>query len=776
MKTVILSLFMSLMSLVSFSQAYQVTVSGTVTDGPSGDPLPGYAVTIETDSTANGGAYYNMVITDMNGYYTDTFDAADGESGIVSTSVTDCDGTIQKVDNNYDVNNNTFQVDFAVCNNPGGGGGTGDSSCMAMFSYYFEDNFLEAHFEDMSFGNPDSWSWEFGDGDTSSEQNPVHLYAQAGEYEVTLTISGDSCSSSFTDWVWVSDDSTGFEQCQAMYWAFPSENDFMTYVFEDQSWTSSGYIPDSWAWDFGDGATSNEQNPTHTYTEAGEYEVCLTITDTASDCESTYCGYIFVEDMNGCQAYYYYMPEDSMGFDMTTLHFFDYSAGNPDSWSWDFGDGETSTEQNPVHTFADGGIYNVCLTIYNSADTCEDTYCEDVYVFSDSTGNCFGYFIYEQTDTSGLTFDFEAINYSNQTMDYSWDFGDGTTGTGENISHTYATAGTYDVVLNATSSDTTEPCSWSIGSLVWAGNNLTFTFSGNVYVGEDSLNPTFADAGSVYLMVFDTTGSNLVNIDTTTIDTNGFYEFEADPFEHCVYFVQAELSDQSVYFGQYVPTYCISTTNWEEAFPIFPFCPIMSYDIFMVPQGTTSNGDGSVDGLVTTQGSREAAQGVLMLLMNEDGTPVKYIRTSENGTFDFSDLAYGTYLLRAELVGIQSETATITLTQDNPTANVSVTLKNGEALLGMNELSSAYLKEVSNIYPNPVVSNASMNITMKQASKVTITVTNQIGQVVISNVENLNSGMNRINLRTSKLPQGVYIIKVLTTDDALTTGKMIKVH
>jgi hypothetical protein len=69
-----------------------------------------------------------------------------------------------------------------------------------------------------------------------------------------------------------------------------------------------------------------------------------------------------------------------------------------------------------------------------------------------------------------------------------------------------------------------------------------------------------------------------------------------------------------------------------------------------------------------------------------------------------------------------------------------------------------------------------MNITMKQASKVTITVTNQIGQVVISNVENLNSGMNRINLRTSKLPQGVYIIKVLTTDGALTTGKMIKVH
>ncbi len=768
MKTIILSLFLSIMSLVGFSQAFQVTLSGVVTDADSGDPMEGVMVTIQTDSTAAGGGYFNMVKTSPDGAYSDTFDALDGETGTVITSVTDCDGSVQSVTDQYNVNNNTFQNDFAICSNPAGGG---DTSCMAKYDYFFQNNPMEAHFEDLSFGDPTSWSWDFGDGDTSAEQNPVHLYTVTGEYEVTLTIAGDSCSSSYSSFVWIGNDSTG-TGCQAKYWAYPDDSSFMTYIFEDASWTASGNMPDSWAWDFGDGATSTEQNPTHVYAEEGEYEVCLTITDTASDCESTYCGYIFVEDMGGCQADYYYMPADSMEYDMTTLQFFDYSMGTPDAWAWDFGDGATSTEQNPVHTFAEEGIYNVCLTISNTSDTCEDTYCEEVYVYNDTTGDCFGFFSYTEADTSGLTLDFEAQNFGNGPMDYSWDFGDGATGVGETISHTFAEGGVYDVVLTATGADSSS-CSWIYEKMVWVGgSNWTMNISGNVYV--DSLEP--ADAGNVYLIVFDTTGNGLVNIDTAEIDTNGYYEFETDPFQQCIYYLQAELSNQSIYFGQYAPTYYINSLSWEEAMPVFPYMPCLSNDIFMVPQGTTSNGEGAVEGIVDAQGSRSAVANVLMLLMDVDGNSISYIRTSDDGTFDFSNIAYGTYKLRAEYVKVQSQTATITLTADNPTANVNVTLKDGEAFLGMNEISSAYLKDFGNVYPNPVTNDAAFNVTMKQASTVNVSVTNQVGQVVISKAESLKSGVNRVNLHTASLPQGIYIVKIVSKDGGLATKKLVKVN
>ena len=771
MKKFILSLFLGLISLTGFSQAYQVTVSGTVLNGQTGMPLPGIQINIQTDSLSGGG-YYNSVFTDINGYYSDTFNAADGEQGMLYTSMVDCDGQPITEVNQYDITNNTFEVNFTFCDNPGGGGGGGDTSCMAMYSYYFTDNMLEAHFEDESFGNPTSWDWDFGDGATSTDQNPVHLYSEAGVYEVTLNIAGDSCSSSFTDWVWVDDDSTGFDQCQAMYWAYPSDTSYMTFIFEDDSWTADWGTPDSWSWDFGDGAVSTEQNPVHTYAQEGSYEVCLTITDTANDCESTYCSEILVEAGSGCEAFYYYMPEDSMGNDMTHLHFYDFSQGNPDTWAWDFGDGNTSSEQNPTHVFAQEGIYNVCLTISNTADSCQDTYCEDIYVYNDSIGDCYGYFEYEAADSLGLTLDFTAVNYSSDSMDYSWDFGDGSTGTGETTSHTYADGGVYNVVLTAVGTSPTG-CQWTYEETVWVGDNWTFTISGNVYLDSTG---TSADAGSVYLMVFDTSWTNIVAIDTAEIDADGSYEFEADPFEHCVYFVQAELSDQSAYFGQYVPTYYINSLSWEEAWPVFPFFPFVSYDIFMVPQSTSNSGNAAVKGVVNAQSTRGVVDGVMMLLMDENGNPIGYVRTADDGTFDFAQLAYGTYKLRAEYVGVNSQTATITLSQDNPTATIIVTLKDGEAYLGIDEIHSAYLKEFGNIYPNPVTSDASVNVTMKQASKVKVAVTNQIGQVVVSESVSLKPGVNTVDLHTTNLPQGVYIVKVLTKDGALATRKMVKVY
>lgn len=129
----------------------------------------------------------------------------------------------------------------------------------------------------------------------------------------------------------------------------------------------------SWLWDFGDGNTSTMQNPVHTYATDGSYTVCLTVTD-ACGTDST-CMTVTVSSCTSGAAYSFV----DNGF---TVDFTDVSVTNgTTTWAWDFGDGNTSTLQNPSHTYAANGTYTVCLTITDSCGT--DSTCQSVTVFVD---------------------------------------------------------------------------------------------------------------------------------------------------------------------------------------------------------------------------------------------------------------------------------------------------------------------------------------------------------------------------------------------------------
>jgi PKD repeat protein len=138
----------------------------------------------------------------------------------------------------------------------------------------------------------------------------------------------------------------------------------------------------SWDWDFGDGGTSTAQNPSHTYTAAGTYTVELTVTGPGGSDTETKTGYVSV------------MASPVAGFSGTplsgtaplTVDFTDESTGGPSSWSWDFGDGGTSTAQNPSHTYEAAGTYTVALTATNAcgADTETKT---DYITVTEPSGN-----------------------------------------------------------------------------------------------------------------------------------------------------------------------------------------------------------------------------------------------------------------------------------------------------------------------------------------------------------------------------------------------------
>jgi len=144
---------------------------------------------------------------------------------------------------------------------------------------------LTVKFTDLSENYPTSWLWDFGDGETSKEQNPTHIYTKAGSiYTVTLTSTNENGSDTKTGGINVS-------TLQANFSAQPRKGKYPLIVyFTDKSIAEFGI--ESWHWDFGDGESSEEQDPIHIYKKRGVFTVSLTITGKGKTDTETKVGYI----------------------------------------------------------------------------------------------------------------------------------------------------------------------------------------------------------------------------------------------------------------------------------------------------------------------------------------------------------------------------------------------------------------------------------------------------------------------------------------------------
>ncbi len=136
----------------------------------------------------------------------------------------------------------------------------------------------------------------------------------------------------------------------------------LTVTFTDASTNA----PTSWAWTFGDGGTSTAQNPSHTYTAAGTYTVTLTATNAYGSDSETKTGYITVTAPPTNPPVAAFSGTPTSGNIPLTVVFTDASTNAPTSWAWDFGDGGTSTAQNPSHIYTVAGTYTVTLTATNA--------------------------------------------------------------------------------------------------------------------------------------------------------------------------------------------------------------------------------------------------------------------------------------------------------------------------------------------------------------------------------------------------------------------------
>jgi len=304
-------------------------------------------------------------------------------------------------------------------------------------------NPLSVKFVDASTNSPTSWVWSFGDGGSSIEQNPTHTYTSKGTFTVTMTATNSGGSNTVTKdaYVTVSQDSVA----PTASFVATTTSGFTPFTVKFVDTSVNG--PTSWVWTFGDGNSVFVQNPTHTYTSEGTYTVTLTATNSMGSSTATKLDYISAELDEPIASF---TADVTSGTAPLIVQFNDTSKNAPTTWTWNFGDDTTSNAKDPLHKFTTAGSYSIILTARNSigANTTSRSQYINVSALTAPEAS------FSVSPTSGL--EPLTVRFTDTTINaptaWQWTFGDGTSSSEQNPSHTYQGSGTYTVVLTATNS------------------------------------------------------------------------------------------------------------------------------------------------------------------------------------------------------------------------------------------------------------------------------------------------------------------------------------
>lgn len=684
MKKFIASITFTLLTIMLFAAPSNLvlTVQGTVTNESTGEPIAEHMVIIALDDTTTNNGF-TQVYTNLNGNYTATIETVQDQGRLSVSTIDNCSYLMLTEEAMYSPDATTFDINFTICN---------DAIAGLQAEYFWNqmpdslNNNNLIGFYDVSMGNPTSWFWDFGDGTNSEEQNPIHQYQESGEYDVCLTIANEESNETdtFCSIVYTNDTTSN---CDSNI-AYDMADETVFFYAETEAENAE------FTWDFGDGNTGSGQEVTHTYDNEGYYYISLLTT--TPTCQSRSFAEIFIGDStNYCQAYFFYFdmnggnwndttnwgdPREVINYHNDTLNtneiaFIDVSVGNPTSWLWNFGDGTTSEEQNPIHQFTEDGTYEVCLTITNEETECESTYCETLYVNSNITGD-------------------------------------------------------------------------------------THQVNGTVYAGAEQLHNGF-----VFILGFENGFMDMMQL-----GNEGAYQFPNVP--DGTYYIQAFPTFDSITTLEYLPTYYGNTIYWNETTAVVLGEEQNPYDIHLVSINNFTSGEANIDGILNYIGEKDPVSDISIYLMDENENVLSYAKTNNGGKFNFNDIAYGSYKLYVELMGVNSEPIAINVSETDPSINVELILKDGAVLLDIEEGQNTLLMD--ELYPNPVKNDVNISINSKDNQNINIIIFNEIGQVVTNLQQSVQQGNNRVRINTSALPHGIYQLIIKDQNARTLNKKFIK--
>ncbi len=278
-----------------------------------------------------------------------------------------------------------------------------------------------------------SYTWNFGNGETSTFANTTYVYNTPGVYTVTLAVqasNGQADAEVKTGYITVNPLPTASFTTSGNGCTVP-----FAVTFNNTSTTGAGI---TYNWNFGNGQNSTLQNPTQvTYNTAGTYNVTLVVANPNTGCSATVTQSIVVSNYTAG------ITAPASACEGASVTFLDNSTVGANSWSWNAAAGGTSTQEDPVFTFNTPGNYAVTLTSQNTNSGCSNSTVHNITILPAPTPS------FTANPTNGCSpLPVVFTNTSGGGTTFEWHFGDGTTFTGQNPPvHAYQGNGTYSVEL-----------------------------------------------------------------------------------------------------------------------------------------------------------------------------------------------------------------------------------------------------------------------------------------------------------------------------------------
>ena len=291
-----------------------------------------------------------------------------------------------------------------------------------------------------------SWEWNFDDGNTDNLQNPTNTYLNEGLYNVTLEVTTNhGCSAIDSIIVTVYPN-------PVINFTVPKVCLLSLTEFDDASTVSNTYTSNQitdWAWDFGDGNTSNVQDPSHTYAIDSIYTAVLTVTTNHSCSAIDSLPVTVFPNPNAdfiidsiCQG------ANSVFQDLSSIN--TYNSDQIINWTWDFGDGQSSSSQNPTHLYGSENLYHVQLVV-ESNNGCFDSITKVTAIYPNPVVDFSPTEVCLEFDTHFLDASTVSNDHTpNHNVDWVWDFADGDSAFVKNPIHTYQTDGIFNAILTVT--------------------------------------------------------------------------------------------------------------------------------------------------------------------------------------------------------------------------------------------------------------------------------------------------------------------------------------
>lgn len=537
----------------------------------------------------------------------------------------------------------------------------------------------------------------------------------------------------------------------------PCENVIMPGGIQGLTVTLQGILMNaqqaSYSWELGDGSTSAGQMVTHTYAQQGIYNITLQ-TITADGCVdvSNYT-VILMDSINppsGCENYISIIGIQGLTASMQGNLYNVQTA----SYFWDLGDGNTSAGQSVSHTYAQPGVYTVTLQTI-TADSCTSISVFPLVLMDSIPNGCASYFTATPT-ANMMVMAFDGFTQSPYPTEFTWDFGDGTSGSGQSLVHTYCCVGTYNVVL--ITSDSMGCSSVNTGLVVvYPDSTGTLDINGQVFAGNN-----IVFGGEVTLFLTDASGY-FTPVQSTYINSFGFYHFWN--IAEGNYLILAAPLQDSLNIGSYLPTYFGDVIFWEQATQIILGVPQNPYNINLVSFDSIGGGDANISGQLIGGGKSMLMAGQEVLLLDAYGTPVRIAYTDAQGNFSFPNLPFGEYSVNPVLTGMTTQPALVTLDATHASATVTMTI-NGHTITGISKMEQAGL--VGSIYPNPAVNEISFNL--KSQGSINIQILDASGKTVLIKNETNSTAGQLITIPVTDLKPGLYFI-IIQDDKGNTSSR-----